>query len=148
MSDRLEDIFNRQRELQVKSYGHDPVLMTQKRKIQFIKDMSLALEDEVHEALGEVGWKPWATSDHIDRDAYVGELVDALHFFVNLCLVVDVTPAELHMRYFKKAKRNAERQEEGYDGITGKCPVCHRALDDPGVTCTSDRCAYGYASEA
>ena len=30
----------------------------------------------------------------------------------------------------EKRARNAVRQQEGYDGVEGKCPRCKRALDD------------------
>lgn len=136
MSDLLVQIFKEQRSLQIQSYdGVDPATLDDEKRTTFIKDMVLACEDELHEALGEVGWKPWATSRHVNREAYVGELVDALHFFVNLCLVVGVTPHELFDRYMEKRARNAARQAAGYDGVTGKCPGCGRAMDDPGVKC-------------
>ena len=36
----------------------------------------------------------------------------------------------------ERLKKNAKRQEEGYDGVSTKCPGCHRALDDDAVLCT------------
>jgi len=131
----LQSIFDAQRALQINSYGQDPASLSQDDKIQFIKDMVLAAEDELHEVLGEVGWKPWATSRHINEEAYKGELVDTFHFFINLCLVVGMTAEELETRYMAKRQRNAERQAEGYDGVEGKCPGCKRAYDDSAVMC-------------
>ena len=94
--DRLEEAFQLQRELQVQSYGMDPGdIPAGADKIQFFKDMNIALQDELHEALGEVGWKPWATSKHFNEDAVKGELVDAFHFFMNLCLVSNMGAAEV-----------------------------------------------------
>lgn len=135
MSDALTTIFIRQRELQVKSYGHDPGRLEQDDKIDYIRWNVLALEDELHEALGEVGWKPWATSRHINRAAYVGELVDALHFLVNLFLAVDAGADEVLQRYLEKREKNIARMAAGYDGVTGKCPGCGRDLADAGVGC-------------
>lgn len=137
---KLEQLFDMQTRLQIDKMGGHPAELDlfypdNTNKVQFIKDMTLALTDELHEALGEVGWKPWAKSQHINREAYVGELVDALHFFINLCLVVDLTPTELFDRYVKKNQVNHKRQEEGYDGVSTKCPRCRRALDDEGVGC-------------
>lgn len=129
--DRLGKMFDEQRQLQIKSYGKDPTeIGDPEERIQFIKDMTLALEDELHELLGEVGWKPWATSRHVNEEAAKGELVDAFHFFMNLCMVVHMTPTELFDKYIEKRQRNARRQLDGYDGVTGKCTTCHRALDD------------------
>jgi len=134
MSDKLETIFKMQADLQVEKMGGHPYDFLQPLKIQFIKDMILALEDELHEAMGEVGWKPWATSRHINHDAYRNELVDALHFFVNLCLVDGMDAQELFDRYVDKNAKNHKRQEDGYDGLN-KCPGCKRALDDEAVKC-------------
>lgn len=126
----LDLIFKRQYDLQRDSFGVDPAEMSDDERIEFIRSMTLALEDELHEALGEVGWKPWATSRHVNRKAYIGELVDALHFWVNLCLAVGATADEVTDAYLEKANRNAKRQADGYDGVDGKCPTCSRALDD------------------
>lgn len=136
VNDRLAVLFEEQRQLQIKAYGKDPADITDpEERIQFIKDMTYALEDELHEMTGEVGWKPWATSRHVNEEAAQGELVDAFHFFMNLCMVVNMTPDMLFAKYLKKRKRNEERQKEGYDGIRGKCSKCKRALDDPAVLC-------------
>ena len=127
----LAAVVERQRDLQVNSFGQDPGDLSPEDQIQFIKDMVLALEDELHEALGECGWKPWASSRHVNEDAFKKELIDALHFWVNLCLAVGMDADEAVERYFAKAAVNARRQEEGYDGVSGKCPTCSRALDEP-----------------
>ena len=139
IKDRLSEMFKLQGDLQQNTYGaHPSSIETNEEKIQFIKDMVLALEDEAHEFLGEVGWKPWATSRHINREAAQGELVDLFHFFMNLCMVVDLTPDLLFEKYRAKRMRNIARQQEGYDGVKGKCPHCKRALDDTGVLCRED----------
>lgn len=131
MSDPLKLMFETQRDLQAKAYGRDPGEITEpEERIQFIKDMHLALSDEMHEFLGEAGWKPWAKSRHINEDLAKGELVDAFHFFMNLCMAVHLEPEELFTLYMEKQNRNRQRQAEGYDGVTGKCESCGRALDD------------------
>lgn len=137
--DRLGEMFELQGDLQKNSYGvHPQDIPTEEEKIVFIKDMHIALTDELHEALAETGWKPWATSNHINEEAFKGELVDAFHFFMNLCMVVGMTPDELHEKYKAKRLKNQKRQEEGYDGVSTKCPLCHRALDDDAVNCQID----------
>jgi dimeric dUTPase (all-alpha-NTP-PPase superfamily) len=133
----LNLIFERQKKLQEESFGIDFTDLSDEERSQFIKDMVLAATDELHEALAEVGWKPWASSRHINREAFVGELVDVLHFIVNLWLAVGATPEEVEQRYQEKAEKNAKRQKEGYDGVWGKCPVCKRAFDDAGVMCSA-----------
>lgn len=138
----LQQILDRQRELQKKHYGVDVTKLTEEERAQYIRDMSLALTDELHEALNEVGWKPWATSRHINRQAYLGELIDVLHFWANLVLVVNTSEEELTAMYFAKADKNAKRQLAGYDGVSGKCTTCGRAFDDAAVLCTPVACEH------
>lgn len=130
MKDLLELMLATQKGMQEKTYGYDFSSMTEEEAIEFIRWNILALTDELHEALAEVGWKPWATSRHINREAFVGELIDAWHFLMNLLLVVGVDADELGEKYLLKQKRNVERQLREYDGISGKCQSCKRALDD------------------
>lgn len=106
-----------------------------KPAIDFIHWNVTALTDELHELLGEVGWKPWAKSRHINLEAARGELIDAYHFMANLSLVLGMDANEIMRRYHEKHAKNAKRQEEGYDGVSTKCLGCKRALDDAGVGC-------------
>lgn len=137
----LQKALDAQLELQKNSFGADPSNLDDQGKMDWIRWNVLALEDELHEALAETGWKPWAKSQHINRDAYVSELVDSFHFLMNLMLVVDCSAEEFLAKYFEKRGINAARQAAGYDGIAGKCPDCKRALDDTAVTCTENGCA-------
>lgn len=142
----LEDMFQNQNYLQTVVYGNG-VSLTEYLElypvhvsIQFYKDMHVALIDELHEALAEIGWKPWATSNHFNQEAVKGELVDAFHFFMNLCLVSGVSAQDLIDGYTSKSAKNIQRQADGYDGVSTKCTVCKRALDDAAVRCTADQC--------
>jgi len=138
----LHQIFDRQEVLQKKSYGITPKLLANEDRAEYIRSMVLALEDELHEALAETGWKPWAKNPGwINEEAFGGELVDALHFLVNLFLVIGWDPDRVHAAYMSKAEKNAKRQEQGYDGVTGKCRSCGRARDDDAVTCTEIKCS-------
>lgn len=140
MTMNFEEAYKHQMDMQVNVFGDGIPLhkYPPERAVQFIAVQAYALEDEIHEATDEVGWKPWASSNHINEDAFKGELVDAFHFFMNLMGVVDMQPAELLERYELKAAKNLKRQQEGYDGVSTKCPICHRALDDDAVKCTAN----------
>lgn len=130
-----------QERLQTETYGHNFQCMTAQDRIGYIKDMKLALESELQEALDETAWKPWARHPDrwVNRDAYVGELVDVFHFLMNMLLVLGDTPedlaTEVFTRYCLKNKINDQRQRDGYDGVSTKCAGCTRALDDPAVSC-------------
>jgi hypothetical protein len=129
-----------QRNLQTGSFGFDPVELEGEERTEFIRWNVLALEDELHEMLGEVGWKPWASSRHVNEDPATGELVDALHFFLNLVLACAPRGSETVMvahtlvsKYGAKVSVNAKRQADGYDGVKGKCPRCKRDVLETAV---------------
>lgn len=90
-----------------------------------------ALVVELGEMAGEVGWKPWATSRHVNREQVVAEAVDALHFMGNLLRMVDCTGEELTAAYKAKQLKNLRRQQEGYDGVSAKCRSCGRDVSEP-----------------
>lgn len=140
MSNNFEAMLAAQRALQINSFGNNPGELSQEEAVEFIRWNTLAATDELHEALAEVGWKPWATSKHINREAFISELVDAFHFYMNLMLVVNCSVEEFTEAYFKKRSINEQRQAEGYDGVAGKCHRCKRALDDPAVLCDAIVC--------
>jgi len=152
--DRLLAMLAAQERLQREAYHRDITNLSQSARVAFIKNMVLAATDELHEALNEVSWKPWASGDPtINDDAFFAELVDLWHFVMNLLLVAHPgwTPAqvatELSARYQLKNRKNLQRQRDGYDG-TNKCPNCRRALDDDAVMCrryTADEYADGPA---
>lgn len=142
---RFSEVLQAQHTLQVDSFKYDPLLLTDEQRVEFIRWNVLALEDELHEMLDEVGWKPWASSRHVNEDAAMKELVDAFHFFMNLMMAVaprGTVPEEIArdfvLAYHAKRERNAERQVEGYDGINGKCPSCHRDLKEVPIITLSD----------
>lgn len=134
----LAEAFEAQHQAQITAYKKDPAKLEGDELMEFIRWNVLALEDELHEAMGETGWKPWATSSHINREAFHGEMVDAFHFFMNLCLASGLSSARLFELYTEKLKKNIARQEAAYTGLE-KCPKCKRALDDASTTCSYNK---------
>jgi hypothetical protein len=109
-------------------------------RADFFRWNCYAATDELHEAGQEIAWKPWASSDHFNRQAYLKELVDALFFVGNLVLLagedgdhisyIEQLADELWDLYQQKVEVNVARMESGtYDGVTSKCPICHREMD-------------------
>jgi dimeric dUTPase (all-alpha-NTP-PPase superfamily) len=135
MTDRLQEMFDHQLEFQRRLYPNYPPSAGSPELMSSITETAYALSDEIHEATNETGWKPWASSNHVNRERYLGELVDAWHFFMNMCLLLEITPAELYEGYMQKIRINHERQNNGYTGVKEKCPGCNRAYDDPGTKC-------------
>lgn len=132
-------IFVLQRDFQARLLGMVPADLPDDKKMEYIREQAYALTDELHEATAETGWKSWATSNHINRDAYKGELADVFIFFMNLMLVAGITPSELLEMVKAKIAKNHKRQDDGYDGVSTKCPSCKRAYDDDAVGCYPGR---------
>jgi DNA-directed RNA polymerase subunit RPC12/RpoP len=125
------------RELQVKFFGANFDTPTGDERADYIMTQYTALTCELVEFMDEVNWKPWMKDnrgDVPDRDAAVGELVDAAHFLANLACALGVTDTEWEEKYQAKQERNRRRQESGSYTKSGyKCPTCSRELDRPGA---------------
>lgn len=130
-------LFETTRELQIQAYGKDPQSLTGDELADYWSHMHTALVDELSEFLGECCWKPWAKNrgDVKNRQAAIGELIDAQHFLINLALSIGTTEEEYWAAYQEKQNRNRARQErkDGYDNDAMKCPECRRELDKEGA---------------
>jgi len=129
----------RQREIQRVHMGGLPSQMDDEVLSAFIRDMTLALCGEAHEAMDETQWKPWARIDPTqpiikNRDRYTGELADVFIFLMNLMLAGDISASEMMRAVDHKQQINIDRQVKGYTG-QNKCPACKRAYDDAAVNC-------------
>lgn len=117
----LTELLNKQLELQKNSYCVDPRVLTHGAREEYVRNNVLHLTDELHEAMHELSWKPWghATETVFNRDAFLKELIDALHFLMNLMLVAGgghtlyALSAEVVNGYLTKREINAERQRTG-----------------------------------
>lgn len=119
------------RELQTRSFGTDPHELEGVERAEFVSWNTTALVAELGEMLAEFpGWKPWVTDRSVlNREAFIGEMVDALHFVANILSAVRCTDDELNAAYMRKVRKNEERMASGtYDGVSEKCPECKREL--------------------
>lgn len=131
----LWNTFGAQADFQRHIGAHPEDIEDPQELIDYIVYMKTALDDELHEMLNETGWKPWATSRHINLEGMKSELVDAFQFFMNLCFAAKMDANELMIRHAEKLQKNYERADNGYDGVSTKCAWCGRALDDTYVLC-------------
>lgn len=131
----FDTMMEMQRALQLKINGYDIEDQDDELRVQNIKLNVLALTAELHEALDETAWKPWATylksRPLVSEEPFRAELIDAFHFMMNLFLHAGMTAEDVWIGYARKHGINVTRQDEGYDATTSKCPQCQRALDDP-----------------
>jgi dimeric dUTPase (all-alpha-NTP-PPase superfamily) len=140
----ISQMLEKQLQLQKKSFGLDPRNLDADKLMEYICMNVLSLEDELHEAMKECGWKPWATDKYMNRDAFLKELVDAWHFFMNILLAISPGKTtteiseEFATRYYEKNRINAERQRAGYTGVDGRCGFCGKNLALLGVSLHSE----------
>lgn len=116
--DKLESMFDMQKESQEhRGFAFPMVGIT---AADYIKTHTLHCIDELCEMLHEVkGYKEWKVYDFNDSvDNYVkktlakGELVDAVHFLLNIALALGMTADELYEAYTAKSKINYQRLED------------------------------------
>ena len=120
----FEDWLRSTADLQMEAYGRDPAQLTDASCTRFEDPEGniffawncFALMSEVVEMSEEVGWKPWASSRHVNRERVIEEAVDAMHFLGNILRMVHCTGGELTAAYKAKQEENLRRQQEGYDG--------------------------------
>lgn len=130
MTDRLQQMLDMQRELQRRINGYDIEEQSTETRIANIMLNTFCVGNELHEMMDEMGWKPWATSRHLNHEMAKKELVDVWHFLMNIMLHLGMDGDELYRLYRAKNVVNHARQDNGYDGVTNKCPNCHRDLDE------------------
>lgn len=108
----MKEIFDRQRYLVEEVYELGPEAIVDHYRVT-----SLALVDEVMEALRNVPWKPWSKRTSWNREELRGELVDVFTFLVQLCILAGVGPEDLESGYFEKSRINEDRQKSGMYGL-------------------------------
>jgi hypothetical protein len=84
---------------------------------RLLQDTAHYAMDELHEAMQHLknskAHRATEVSD-FDRQKYVEELVDHLHYFVELCILSGITDDELHAAYVAKDGVNRMRVHDGY----------------------------------
>jgi dimeric dUTPase (all-alpha-NTP-PPase superfamily) len=120
-SDPLSVIFHFQNALQERLGTWAKVDSSPAMRQQFINQMAIAMQEETIEIIRETAYKNpdfvpfgWKKTQLGDPEKFKEELVDQLHFFVNLCIVAGMGPQELCARYLAKNKINHTRQDNGY----------------------------------
>lgn len=126
--DKLDEIVNLQKglmsKLNVVSYipGEDavgalhPEDYPDLKTIQLqTKDMLFAICCELGEIGDEINWKPWKkTQKAVELDLLRTEMVDVLHFILELMIMWGMTADDIHSYYKAKMQENHDRQERGY----------------------------------
>ena len=118
----LQFMLNTQKQFQ-KSLGYDFDKMSIKEKSEYIKEMSLWVQNEVNEMIHEIPFaKHWSKKYDSWDDAKIDEqiqlskeeITDAFLFMMNIFLCLGMTEKDILDEFCKKNKINIERQNTGY----------------------------------
>ena len=120
--DRLAQMFDQQegfmRLLQEKrGFPTFPTDLASKKGQQCLKDIRTHMMEELFEAgqhLKNAKSHRATELPDVDRAAYVEELVDALHLYLELAIASGIEPDELFRAYMRKGDINTRRINEGY----------------------------------
>mgnify|MGYP003152002322 CR=1 FL=1 len=120
-NDKLFLIFKHQKELQEKLGIYDKIGKDDKLKQQYINQMILALHEEATEIMRETCYKNpeympfgWKKGQKFNNENFKDEIIDIIHFVMNLCIISGMDSDEIYNRYIGKQQKNIERQRDGY----------------------------------
>lgn len=116
--DMLADLFARQTAAQEARGYQFP--MEGQNAADYIKSHTLHCVDELMEMLHEVkGYKEWkvydfddAVDNKVQRIKAKEELVDAVHFLINVALALNISAADLYLAYRRKEQINYNRLKD------------------------------------
>jgi len=114
--DKLDQIFEMQAQLDKRIIRERNI---EKSLDEWVRDLTVAMEDEISEVRREVNWKWWKNENPIDIKALQGEVIDLWHFLVSLSQKVGLTAEDVYRVYCEKNAENHARQDgksdkEGY----------------------------------
>ena len=98
-------------------YPQWPIDVTKKESQILLRDVTLKGVEEMFEALQELkNAKSHRQTEvpHLDREAFLEEIVYAMKYFLTTLKLVGVTPEELHAAYVKKHNKICDRLSNGY----------------------------------
>lgn len=124
-NDMLHDIIEKQHQFMnmlgvpaLDLQGRDrklPVTDFIKMFTSFSQTCTTAINCETTELLDALPWKPWKKSyKEVDLDNVHLEIIDILHFVLELAIIWGLDAKAIHEIYMKKMQENIDRQKKGY----------------------------------
>lgn len=85
-------------------------------RVKWTEDFIACISNELEELREWLPWKHWRQYEdfQLNEKEIKYELIDILHFLLDLFLVWGMTPEEIMRMYIAKMQQNIERQESGY----------------------------------
>jgi NTP pyrophosphatase (non-canonical NTP hydrolase) len=91
---------------------------TDGEKIRWMYEMINALHNELEEVRNEFPWKSWKQYQGYDLKeklpAIKEEVMDLLHFWLDMCLILGISSDEIRKGYAAKQQKNLDRQKNNY----------------------------------
>jgi len=80
-----------------------------------ILDLCRAANHEIREIENEMQWKWWKIyKEEVNKDKTKEEVIDLLHFVLNMCQALDMDEKEIKEIFRKKHEINMARQKNNY----------------------------------
>ncbi len=121
MKDKLEQIFELQEKLMYKYVDlgflpEFPLDLRKKENVKCFRECVFHLMQELFETVYHLKNRPNRLSEIPDynREEFEEELIDALHLFVEACILSGMTPDHIMERYEAKNKINHDRVNKKY----------------------------------
>ena len=112
--DKLERIMAMQLSF-MERIGIHPDKMPLAERERVTKEVVLAMHDELSEVLNWTNWKPWKKErTEVDQHEIRFEIIDLLHFLLELAAVWGMTADDVAAYYIAKNRENQKRQDDGY----------------------------------
>lgn len=121
-SDRLSEMYEHQREFitllhEMRDHPSVPFDLTDKKSQQRLRSLAYECMGELFEANILLKNSKSHRATHIeefDRDAYLEELSDVLHYFLGIVICSGITVDELFQKFMEKGATNFNRIKTGY----------------------------------
>jgi len=122
MIGRLEELWEDQREfmellVEKRGFPKFPLDLSKKDSQVFCKGIAYDAMGELWEAVRELKNSKSHRATNIpelDRASLVEEMADCLHYFLELCMLIGITPDELCESFLAKGEKNKKRIRDGY----------------------------------
>lgn len=122
MTDKLQKMWEQQLEFmnllrEKRGFPEFPVDIRSKSGQKFLKSITYECMGELFEANQELKNSKTHRATEItdlDKEAYLEELIDSLHFFFEIVIASGITLDEMYDAYMRKGVKNFDRIENGY----------------------------------
>jgi hypothetical protein len=100
-----------------RGFPNFPVDLSTKQGQKFVKEMSHECMHEMFEAihlLSDSKDHRRSMTNDFDREKFLEEMSDALHYFIEVCALIGIGADDLYDAYTKKGRINISRISSGY----------------------------------